>query len=204
MRVEGNLLWDRERGDEQLEDLVELRSVGSVGRLRIRGAKIFTDGVLENFTGALLEPYVGTDNYGISMVAREDLLRIVVLLDARDFQVHMHTIGDRAVRDALDAVEAAQERKRPAGYPAPPRASPARPPRRSAPVRRARRRRQRLALLGLPQRLRRGADGALHRPGALGAHVPVREPAAGRRPPRLRERLDRVDGEPAAWRSRSP
>ena len=109
MRVEGNLLWDRERGDEQLEDLVELRSVGSVGRLRIRGAKIFTDGVLENFTGALLEPYVGTDNYGISMVAREDLLRIVTLLDARDFQVHMHTIGDRAVRDALDAVEAAQE-----------------------------------------------------------------------------------------------
>jgi predicted amidohydrolase YtcJ len=109
MRVEGNLLWDRERGDEQLEELVELRSVGSVGRLRMRGAKIFTDGVLENFTGALLEPYVGTDNYGVSMVAPEDLQRIVTLLDARDFQVHMHTIGDRAVRDALDAVQAAQE-----------------------------------------------------------------------------------------------
>jgi predicted amidohydrolase YtcJ len=109
MRVEGNLLWDRERGDDQLDELVELRSVGSVGRLRIRGAKIFTDGVLENFTGALLEPYVGTDNYGISMVARDDLRRIVTLLDARDFQVHMHTIGDRAVRDALDAVQAAQE-----------------------------------------------------------------------------------------------
>jgi predicted amidohydrolase YtcJ len=109
MRVEGNLLWNRERGDDQLEELIELRSVGSVGRLRIRGAKIFTDGVLENFTGALLEPYVGTDNYGISMVAPEDLQRIVTLLDARDFQVHMHTIGDRAVRDALDAVQAAQE-----------------------------------------------------------------------------------------------
>jgi hypothetical protein len=109
MRVEGNLLWDRELGDEQLEELVQLRSAGSVGRLRIRGAKIFADGVLENFTGALLEPYVGTDNYGISMVAPEDLERIVTLLDARDFQVHMHTIGDRAVRDALNAVQAAQE-----------------------------------------------------------------------------------------------
>jgi predicted amidohydrolase YtcJ len=109
MRIEGNLLWDRELGDEQLDDLLELRAVGSVGRLRIRGAKIFVDGVLENFTGALLEPYVGTDNYGISMVAPEDLKRIVTLLDARDFQVHMHTIGDRAVRDALDAVQAAQE-----------------------------------------------------------------------------------------------
>ena len=109
MRVEGNLLWNRELGDEQLEELVELRSAGSVGRLRIRGAKIFADGVLENFTGALLEPYVGTDNYGISMVAPEDLARIVTLLDGRDFQVHMHTIGDRAVRDALNAVQAAQE-----------------------------------------------------------------------------------------------
>jgi hypothetical protein len=43
--------------------------------------------VLESFTGALLEPYVGVDNFGISMVAREDLLRIVTLLDARDLQV---------------------------------------------------------------------------------------------------------------------
>ncbi len=28
-------------------------------------------------------------------------------LDRLDFQVHLHTIGDRAVRDGLDAVEAA-------------------------------------------------------------------------------------------------
>ena len=109
MRVEGNLLWDRERGAEQVEDLASLRAEGSLGRLRIRGAKIFADGVLENFTGALLEPYVDTDNYGISMLDREELERAVVTLDAHDFQVHVHTIGDRAVRDALDAIEAAQQ-----------------------------------------------------------------------------------------------
>ena len=108
MRVEGNLLWDRTRGDDQIDDLVEQRANGSVGRLRIRGAKIFADGVLENFTGALLEPYVGTDNYGISMLDADELERIVVLLDSHDFQVHMHTIGDRAVRDALDALESAE------------------------------------------------------------------------------------------------
>ena len=108
MRVEGNLLWDRTRGDEQIDDLVELRANGSLGRLRIRGAKIFADGVLENFTGALLEPYVGTDNYGISMLDADELERVVVLLDSHDFQVHMHTIGDRAVRDALDALESAE------------------------------------------------------------------------------------------------
>jgi hypothetical protein len=107
MRVEGNLLWDRARGGEQVDELVAARARGSVGRLRIRGAKIFADGVLENFTGALLEPYVGTDNYGISMLEPDELERAVVLLDSHDFQVHIHTIGDRAVRESLDAVEAA-------------------------------------------------------------------------------------------------
>ena len=108
MRVEGNLLWDRERGGEQIDELLELRAAGSLGRLRVRGAKIFADGVLENFTGALLEPYVDTDNYGISMLSAEELEQAVVLLDSHGFQVHMHTIGDRAVRDALDALEAAE------------------------------------------------------------------------------------------------
>ncbi len=108
MRVEGNLLWNRGRGEEQVEELLELRAGGSLGRLRIRGAKIFADGVLENFTGALLEPYVDTDNYGISMYTAEELEHAVVLLDSHDFQVHVHTIGDRAVRDALDAIEAAE------------------------------------------------------------------------------------------------
>jgi predicted amidohydrolase YtcJ len=107
MRVEGNLLWDRDRGVEQVEELVGLRAEGSHGRLRIRGAKIFADGVLENFTGAVLEPYVGSDNLGISMLDRDELERAVVTLDAHGFQVHIHTIGDRAVRDALDAFEAA-------------------------------------------------------------------------------------------------
>jgi predicted amidohydrolase YtcJ len=107
MRVEGNLLWDRTRGLEQADELLATRAEASVERLKIRGAKIFADGVLENFTGALLEPYVGTDNYGISMLAPDELESAVVLLDSRGFQVHIHTIGDRAVRESLDAVEAA-------------------------------------------------------------------------------------------------
>jgi predicted amidohydrolase YtcJ len=108
MHAEGNLLWDRTRGEEQIDDLLALRERGSLGRVRIRGAKIFVDGVLENFTGALLEPYVGTDNRGMAMHDADELARMVTLLDSHGFQVHMHTIGDRAVREALNAVEAAQ------------------------------------------------------------------------------------------------
>ena len=108
MRMEGNLLWERGHGDGQLEELVERRDAAALGRLRLRGAKIFVDGVLENFTGAVLEPYVGTDNAGLSMHDPEELAQMVTALDEHGFQVHMHTIGDRAVREALDATEAAQ------------------------------------------------------------------------------------------------
>jgi predicted amidohydrolase YtcJ len=41
------------------------------------------------------------------MVPAEDLKRAVTALDAAGFQVHFHAIGDRAVRESLDAVEAA-------------------------------------------------------------------------------------------------
>ncbi|HXV57810.1 MAG TPA: amidohydrolase [Gaiellaceae bacterium] len=110
MRMEGNLLWERGRDEaEQLEELAVRRDEGHLGRLRLRGAKIFVDGVLENFTGALLEPYVGVEGSGLAMHEPGELARIVTALDARGFQVHMHTIGDRAVRDALDALAAARE-----------------------------------------------------------------------------------------------
>jgi predicted amidohydrolase YtcJ len=45
----------------------------------------------------------------MSMHDAEELKRMLILLDSHGFQVHLHTIGDRAVREALDAVEAAQE-----------------------------------------------------------------------------------------------
>jgi predicted amidohydrolase YtcJ len=108
MRMEGNLLWERAHGEGQLEELIARRDAAALERLRLRGAKIFVDGVLENFTGAVLEPYVGSDNTGLSMHDPDELARIVTALDAHGFQVHMHTIGDRAVREALDAVEAAR------------------------------------------------------------------------------------------------
>ena len=114
MRTEGNLLWDRSRGEEQLDELVGLRAEGSLGRLRIRGAKIFQDGVAENYTASMLAPYLDrdgllTDNRGISMHEPAQLARMVTLLDGAGFQVHIHAIGDRAVRESLDAIEAAQQ-----------------------------------------------------------------------------------------------
>jgi hypothetical protein len=115
-RVVGALWWDRHRGLDQLPDLLTRRERGraaGAGRFVPGTVKIMADGVLENGTGALLEPYCDgcggqTGNTGLSYLDRDELAAAVTALDAEGFQVHVHTIGDRAVRDALDAVAAAR------------------------------------------------------------------------------------------------
>jgi predicted amidohydrolase YtcJ len=105
--------WERDLGGEQIEDLIERRRTGQVGRLRSNTVKIMQDGVAENYTAAMLEPYLdsggrSTGNRGISFVDPELLKGYVTRLDAAGFQVHFHALGDRAVREALDAIEAAR------------------------------------------------------------------------------------------------
>lgn len=63
---------------------------------------------MENYTAAMLEPYlVPSGTKGIPMVEPQTLKAIVSKLDAEGFQVHFHAIGDAAVRQSLDAVEEA-------------------------------------------------------------------------------------------------
>jgi predicted amidohydrolase YtcJ len=112
-RVSAALWWDRHRGAEQIDELLEQHRDGSVGRLRAGTVKIMQDGVAENFTAGMLEPYLRHDGTttaerGLSHVAPEELEAHVTALDREGFQVHVHAIGDRAVREALDALEAAR------------------------------------------------------------------------------------------------
>ena len=109
--VVGALWWDRDRGVEQVAELVERRTAFTHGRLRATSVKIMQDGIAENGTAALTTPYLDrrghpTTNTGHSFVDGEALKGYVAALDAEGFQVHVHAIGDRGVREALDAFEA--------------------------------------------------------------------------------------------------
>jgi predicted amidohydrolase YtcJ len=87
-------------------------------RLSAHSAKIFADGVIESHTAALLEPY--SDRLAVKQdspqanqpkkqalnFAPSELTAMVKELASRGFQVHIHAIGDGAVRAALDAFEA--------------------------------------------------------------------------------------------------
>ncbi|MFI6575778.1 amidohydrolase [Nocardiopsis sp. NPDC050513] len=111
-RVVGALWWDRGRGAEQIPELVERRAALSHGRFRADAVKLMLDGIAETGTAAMLDPYLdgcgcATGNRGTSFIDPELLPGHVTELDRLGFQAHFHALGDRAVRDALDAVEAA-------------------------------------------------------------------------------------------------
>lgn len=119
-RVVGALWWDRARSADQIPDIVQQRADGAVEGFRPTTVKIMLDGVVENYTAAMLEPYLDgcgchTDNSGIDMVDPEGLKEYVTELDRLGFQVHFHALGDRAVRHALDAIEAARSANGPEG-----------------------------------------------------------------------------------------
>lgn len=68
--------------------------------------KFFADGVVENETGALLAPYCsGLHSHGMTLWEGDSLAEAARRVDELGFQIHIHAIGDAAVRQALDAIE---------------------------------------------------------------------------------------------------
>lgn len=79
--------------------------------LCVDAVKLYIDGVQETGTAALLEPYANDPtSTGSTVYDVDELRRIVEDLDRRSFQICTHACGDRGVRIALDAYEAAAER----------------------------------------------------------------------------------------------
>jgi predicted amidohydrolase YtcJ len=85
----------------------------------IDGVKIFLDGIVQfpAQTAAMLEPYLDAEgNPRTDPSARGELFAdgpvlnaIVTELERRGFQSHIHAVGDRGVRVALDAFQAARQ-----------------------------------------------------------------------------------------------
>jgi predicted amidohydrolase YtcJ len=120
-RVVGALWWDRDRGLDQLPELLARRERGVAGSFRPTSVKIMQDGVAENLTAAMTDPYLDgcghrTAGRGLSHIDPAALREYVAALDAHGFQVHVHAIGDRAVREALDAFAAARDRNGPGDH----------------------------------------------------------------------------------------
>jgi predicted amidohydrolase YtcJ len=124
MRVRGCFhLIDLHRPAKQLiDEAVRFRDRWAIDPefLRADAIKIFADGVIEypSQTAALLEPYLDangrpTGNRGPSYFEQNNLDQIVSAADAAGLSVHVHAIGDRAVRATLDAFAYARQHNGP-------------------------------------------------------------------------------------------
>jgi hypothetical protein len=88
----------------------ELRRAYRSPMVAVHSAKFFLDGVLENRTAAMLEDYSDAPGGNAPVMFDEGHLRnLFKAFDAARFQLHVHVIGDRAVRVALDSIAAARE-----------------------------------------------------------------------------------------------
>lgn len=97
--------------DEQIAKLKALYSNDAGSLLRFNQAKIYVDGILEQRTGAVLQPYIkgagidhGYEN-GFEYFEGDALKRYSTALADLGFKLHYHVTGDRGARLALDAIE---------------------------------------------------------------------------------------------------
>jgi predicted amidohydrolase YtcJ len=102
------LMTDVSQVSAEVERIERLREKYSGRRLRITAAKLGVDGALEARTAALLEPYVGGEDRGPTVMKPDVFAAAILALDRAGIQAHVHVIGDRAARIALDAVAAAR------------------------------------------------------------------------------------------------
>ena len=97
--------------ETQITNLKRLRNTYSGELFKVTNAKFFIDGVIEGATAKLLHPYEkaagkGNGYYGVySWEDMDALKQVFTTLNSEGFQIHVHSIGDRATRDTLDAFE---------------------------------------------------------------------------------------------------
>jgi predicted amidohydrolase YtcJ len=102
-------IWAPEHVDVAIAEVLALREKYGSDRLVFETVKIHFDGVQEIMTAGMLEPYeTDPGNRGGVLVDGERLVRFIAELNEEEIDLHLHTVGDRAAREVLDAVERAR------------------------------------------------------------------------------------------------
>jgi predicted amidohydrolase YtcJ len=111
LRVVAALNLGQPLPEQRVGQLVALRSRYTTRRVHPFAVKLFADGVIEARTAALLAPYRDRPGDAGSPIYAADALKdLAAALDRNRFQIHVHAIGDRAIRMTLDAMAYARAR----------------------------------------------------------------------------------------------
>lgn len=110
VRYEGTYqVFTPERRHLAVSEMKRYRREYGGDRLKFNTVKLFMDGIYQNRTSALLEPYVDDPSYvGETILSVEELRDFLLELSAERLDIHIHAEGDLAVKRVLDAVEMAQ------------------------------------------------------------------------------------------------
>ena len=96
-------------GDSMLARLRDWRTRYATAHVRPTAVKLFQDGVIESRTAAMLAPYLDRHgDAGTPIRSQAELDALAIALDRDGFQIHVHAIGDRAIRMTLDALARAR------------------------------------------------------------------------------------------------
>lgn len=92
---------------------------GNVPNLYVTGIKVFADGVAEypSQTAHLSKPYRNTGRNGDLLFEPTKFAELCVAADKQGLIIHVHAIGDGAVKAALDGIEAARKANGNSGLP---------------------------------------------------------------------------------------
>jgi predicted amidohydrolase YtcJ len=90
-----------------------------VPNLHVSGIKIFADGVVEypSQTAHLSKPYKNTGRNGDLLFDPKAFAELCVAADKQGLIIHVHAIGDAAVKEALDGIAAARKANGNSGLP---------------------------------------------------------------------------------------
>jgi predicted amidohydrolase YtcJ len=105
---------------KELEAVQKLRQeFANIPNLTIPGIKVFADGVVEypSQTASLTKPYRNTGRAGDLLFDPARFAELVTAADKQGLIVHVHALGDRAVKEALNGIEVARKANGNSGLP---------------------------------------------------------------------------------------
>ncbi len=90
-----------------------------IANLHITGIKVFADGVVEypSQTANLTKPYKNTGRNGELLFDQKKFDELCIAADKQGLIIHVHALGDGAVKAALDGIEAARKANGNSGLP---------------------------------------------------------------------------------------
>jgi predicted amidohydrolase YtcJ len=100
---------ESEQAEGAVEQVAQLKATSKADKSHINTLKIMDDGTIEGRTAGMFEDYQGEPgNRGATIFSEAELRQMIGDATARGIDVHVHALGERAIHEALNAIEAAK------------------------------------------------------------------------------------------------